>query len=97
MASPDSVPDADDPLALLSERQRTCLLLAAEGLTSPQIAARLGLSPRTVDEHLALACQGLGVRTRVQAVALVARHRRDTACVGLEAGLRVIVETGPCR
>nr|WP_314434010.1 helix-turn-helix transcriptional regulator [uncultured Brevundimonas sp.] len=62
----------------LSERQRDCLELAARGLTSSAIGKRLGLSPRTVDEHLALACSLLGVRTRVQAVAqLAAEARRD--------------------
>ncbi|WP_312573104.1 helix-turn-helix transcriptional regulator [Brevundimonas sp.] len=60
----------------LSPRQTECLALAAEGLTSPDIAQRLGLSPRTVDEHLAGACRALGVRTRIQAVATIALQRR---------------------
>ena len=64
----------------LTDRQRQCLSLASEGLTSSRIAAALGLSPRTVDEHLADACRLLGVRTRIQAVARLAaasapRHR----------------------
>lgn len=60
----------------LSDRQSDCLRLAAKGLTSAKIAARLGLSPRTVDEHLLLACRVLGVRTRVQAVARLALQER---------------------
>lgn len=60
----------------LSERQRDCLRLAARGLTSAGIGERLGLSPRTVDEHLMLACRTLGVRTRVQAVARLALEAR---------------------
>ncbi|MNS83232.1 Bacterial regulatory protein, luxR family [compost metagenome] len=56
----------------LTGRQRQCLSLAAKGLTSARIGAALDLSPRTVDEHLAGACSQLGVRTRVQAVALFA-------------------------
>lgn len=56
----------------LTERQRQCLTLASAGLTSSRIAAALGLSPRTVDEHLADACRLLGVRTRIQAVARLA-------------------------
>lgn len=59
-------------ISRLSGRQRTCLDLAAEGLTSAGIGKRLGVSPRTVDEHIALACQLLGVRTRIQAVAVLA-------------------------
>ena len=57
------------PARALTQRQRQCLTLAAEGLTSARIGATLGLSPRTVDEHLADACNLLGVRTRIQAVA----------------------------
>jgi DNA-binding CsgD family transcriptional regulator len=65
-----------DAIERLSERQKTCLALAADGLTSARIAERLGLSPRTVDEHLLLACRALGVRTRVQAVARCAAAAR---------------------
>jgi len=57
------------PAPVLSRRQQDCLAFAASGLSSSQIGRRLGVSPRTVDEHLMLACRALGVRTRVQAVA----------------------------
>jgi len=60
------------PVDALTDRQRQCLTLASEGLTSSRIAAALSLSPRTVDEHLADACRLLGVRTRIQAVARLA-------------------------
>lgn len=60
----------------LSVRQLQCLRLAAEGLTSSAIAERVGISPRTVDEHLMMACSELGVRTRVQAVAHLALEAR---------------------
>jgi LuxR family transcriptional regulator of spore coat protein len=60
----------------LSDRQRECLQLAALGLTSARIGERLGLSPRTVDEHLMTACNALGVRTRIQAVARMAIDAR---------------------
>lgn len=66
-------------LDVLSDRQRTCLDLAARGLTSSAIAARLGLSARTVDEHLLAACAALGVRTRIQAVARLALESRAAA------------------
>lgn len=65
-----------DRLARLSSRQAECLDLAATGLASAAIAARLGLSSRTVDEHLTGACRVLGVRTRIQAVALLALGER---------------------
>lgn len=57
----------------LSSRQLECLQLTADGLTSGEIGRRLGLSARTVDEHLLLACRALGVRTRVQAVVVLVR------------------------
>ncbi|QYC11452.1 helix-turn-helix domain-containing protein [Brevundimonas nasdae] len=63
-------------LQALSERQRACLDLAAQGLNSAAIGTRLGLSARTVDEHLSNACDRLGVRTRIQAVALGALAER---------------------
>jgi DNA-binding CsgD family transcriptional regulator len=67
---PHAAPPApDEPL---SARQRECLALAARGLTSAAIGERLGLSGRTVDEHLMRACRTLGVRTRIQAVARLA-------------------------
>ena len=60
----------------LSDRQIACLRLAATGLSSPGIAEQIGISPRTVDEHLAAACEVLGVRTRIQAVAQLAKVTR---------------------
>jgi DNA-binding CsgD family transcriptional regulator len=69
---PDKVPQKP-----LSARQAQCLRLAAQGLTSAAIASRVGISPRTVDEHLTGACRILGVRTRVQAVACMALRQRQ--------------------
>jgi len=43
---------ADDPLAVLSEREREVLDLMAEGLTNNAIATRLCLSERTVEAHV---------------------------------------------
>ncbi|PQZ74978.1 MULTISPECIES: helix-turn-helix transcriptional regulator [unclassified Brevundimonas] len=66
------------PARALTHRQRQCLTLAAEGLTSARIGTALGLSPRTVDEHLADACNLLGVRTRIQAVARLTAALSDS-------------------
>jgi len=57
----------------LSIRQLECLALTAAGKSSPEIARLLGLSPRTVDDYISDACRRLGVRTRVQAVAVAVR------------------------
>ena len=46
--------------------------MLAEGLTMQQMATRLGISPRTVETHVAKLYRKLAVRTRVQAVARAA-------------------------
>lgn len=53
----------------LTARQKDCLRWVREGKTAWEIGSILGVSARTVEEHLALACRRLGVRTRIQAVA----------------------------
>lgn len=53
--------------ALLSPRQRDCLAWVRHGKSSTDIAALIGISAQTVEEHVAEACRKLGVRTRVQA------------------------------
>jgi DNA-binding CsgD family transcriptional regulator len=47
----------------------SCLRLAAQGLTTAQIGASLGISGRTVEEYFEDAYRRLGVRGRTQAVA----------------------------
>ncbi|BAL89811.1 putative LuxR-family transcriptional regulator [Actinoplanes missouriensis 431] len=51
---------------LLTPQQHQVVMLAAQGLTNPQIAARLGLSARTVGIHLSRAYPILGVTRRSQ-------------------------------
>jgi LuxR family quorum sensing-dependent transcriptional regulator len=52
----------------LTRRQAECLQWIAAGKTSTEIAAILGLSEHTVNEHLEAARNRLGVRTTTQAV-----------------------------
>lgn len=56
----------------LTERQRQVAFLAADGLTTPQIAERLVLSPRTVSNHLGAVYRELGLAGRRDLRALVA-------------------------
>ena len=51
---------AVDPL---SPREREILELLAEGLSGPQIAERLGLRPKTVENHRARIMEKLGIHT----------------------------------
>jgi DNA-binding CsgD family transcriptional regulator len=53
----------------LLPRQLECLAWVGQGKSSVDTGRILGISARTVDEHVAHACARLGVRTRVQAVA----------------------------
>ena len=57
----------DRPISL-SRRQVQCLYWVQEGKSATDIGGILGLSPRTVEEYLAKACDKLGVRRRIQAV-----------------------------
>lgn len=56
------------PTTALSERQAQCLSLAAQGMTSKEIARQIGVSPSTVDSHLRAAADRLQVRGRRDAV-----------------------------
>ena len=53
----------------LTVREREILRLLADGLAPPQIAASLGISPKTVSTHVEHIYSKLGVHTRAQAVA----------------------------
>ncbi|MFF3501658.1 AAA family ATPase [Streptomyces sp. NPDC003247] len=74
-AVPDPVPNAvPDPVpASLTPREREIAALVAAGLTTPAIAARLFLSPRTVESHLSRIYRKTGVTTRAALAALQTR------------------------
>lgn len=61
------------PAVLLSGRETECLLWVSRGKSSSDIGQIVGLSPRTVDSYLEKACAKLGVRTRIEAVAVGVR------------------------
>jgi DNA-binding CsgD family transcriptional regulator len=56
--------------AELSRREREVLAWVAGGLVTKAIGQRMGLSPRTVDVHIARAMRRLGARTRSEAASL---------------------------
>lgn len=53
----------------LSQREREVTAAVARGESTKRIAARLGVSPHTVKEHLDRACAKIGVRGRKALVA----------------------------
>jgi DNA-binding CsgD family transcriptional regulator len=61
-------------VARLSPGQLECLQLVDQHMSSKEIAARLRISPHTVDQRIRQALQTLGVERRAQAARAVAQH-----------------------
>jgi len=70
-------PNADTSAPLISRREREVIALLAEGCTNRQIAAELGLAPRTVDTHVGNILRKLGLSTRQEVAAWAAQHDAD--------------------
>ena len=68
--APIDQPVEDDGL---TDRQREVLDLLVAGLSNKEIAARLGISPKTVMHHTTAIYQVLGVRGRAEAAVAAVR------------------------
>jgi DNA-binding NarL/FixJ family response regulator len=68
----------------LTAREREILHLAAEGMSSADIARRLGISPRTAETHRANVMRKLGVRNRADLI----RYALSRGIVPLESQAR---------
>ena len=58
----------------LTPREREVMGLSSEGLTAQEVGDRLGLSPRTVHQHMDNVADKLGTRNRVHTVAEAIRR-----------------------
>ena len=79
-------------VAPLSARQVQCLELAANGMTSEDIAIKLGIKPRTANFHFGKIKDKLGVLNRKEAIAMgIARGliRPNPVTMGRAAGHRL--------
>jgi DNA-binding CsgD family transcriptional regulator len=74
VAAPAAAAGEDPAFAALSPRERETLSLVTEGLANAEIAARLGISEKTVRNHVSHLFDKLGVWTRAQAI-VFARDR----------------------
>lgn len=64
---------AGDPAPELTAREREVLLWAAQGKTAWETSAILGISPKTVEFHLANCGRKLGAATKAQTILAAAR------------------------
>ena len=88
-------PLADGRMARkLTRRELDVISLLVEGLSQPEIAEKLFISPKTVDKHIEHILAKLGVHSRAQAVAravrdeLIEGHRRARPAVTASAVVR---------
>lgn len=62
------------PLDMITDREREVLALIALGHTTPEIAAKLHISEKTVETHRAHIVEKLGLRTRAELVRFALEH-----------------------
>ena len=63
-----------DPVAAMTSRQREILQLLAEGKSAKEIAAVLGLSARTVEDHKYRLMESLGIENSAELIRFAIKH-----------------------
>ena len=67
-------PEKEDPVAFLTPRQREILQLFAEGSSAKEIAAKLGISTRTVEFHKYQMMGSLGINNSAELIHFAIKH-----------------------
>jgi DNA-binding NarL/FixJ family response regulator len=67
-------PDQADPLNALTPREREVLALAAEGMSTTEMAEKLFISPRTAETHRTNLMQKLGLQSQTDLVRFAIRR-----------------------
>jgi DNA-binding NarL/FixJ family response regulator len=67
-------PDQSDPLNALTPREREVLALAAEGMSTTEMAEKLFISPRTAETHRTNLMQKLGLQSQTDLVRFAIRR-----------------------
>ena len=78
-------PDSTSNTPTLTDRQRSILNLLHQGLDNKSIAREMGLSVKTIENHLTRLYQQLDVQSRLEAANYVARFPQILAIPGEEA------------
>ena len=63
-----------DPVAAMTPRQREILQLLAEGKSAKEIAAVLGLSARTIEDHKYRLMESLGIENSAELIHFAIKH-----------------------
>ena len=70
-----AAPPEEADLSMLTAREREVALRASKGISNRQIADELGITERTIKEHMGSVFRKLGVRDRMQLMLLVNGRR----------------------
>ena len=67
-------PEAQDPVATLTLRQREILRLLVDGLTTREIGSRLHISARTVEDHKYRMSESLKLKSKAELIHFAIKH-----------------------
>jgi len=67
-------PEAADPVASLTLRQREILRLIVDGLTAQEIGSKLHISARTVEDHNYRMAESLGIKGKAELIHFAIKH-----------------------